>query len=321
MNIVLLSAMLLLGVDADDRQTVITVVGASGTDEYGQQFQTWAERWREAADRAEAEYFSIGTSENGTTSDREELQQVLQGTVAKPQANEPVWLVFIGHGTFDGRVAKFNLRGEDVSAAELAAWLQSATRPLAVINCASASGSFINALAGPRRVIVTATKSGLQLNFARFGDYLSRAIVDTTIDLDKDEQTSLLEAFLAASSQVQEFYHQEGRLATEHALLDDNGDGRGTPAAWFRGTRATKAAKEGAVDGLLANQLCLVRSASERDLSAEARSRRDELEAEIAGLRKLKEGLSEQEYYAKLEAILIQLAQLYAATEQPTTTP
>jgi hypothetical protein len=34
---------------------------------------------------------------------------------------------------------------------------------------------------------------------------------------------------------VAEFYEADGRLATEHALLDDNGDSLGTPADFFRG--------------------------------------------------------------------------------------
>ncbi len=44
-------------------------------------------------------------------------------------------------------------------------------------------------------------------------------------DLDKDGQVSLLEAFLIASRRTLEFYKVEGRIATEHALIDDNGDG------------------------------------------------------------------------------------------------
>ena len=61
---------------------------------------------------------------------------------------EPLWLVLIGHGTFDGHTAKFNLRGPDVSATDLAEWLAEMKRPLAVINCASSSSPFINRLAG-----------------------------------------------------------------------------------------------------------------------------------------------------------------------------
>ena len=104
--------------------------------------------------------------------------------------------MLIGHGTFDGREAKFNLRGPDVTDVELADWLLPFKRPVVVINCASASGPFINRLSGANRVVVTATKSGNEINFARFGQYIAEAIADPRADLDKDGQVSLLEAFL-----------------------------------------------------------------------------------------------------------------------------
>src|SRR5205085_9215185 len=174
--------------------------------------------------------------------------------------------------------AKFNLRGPDFSPSELAAWLKPIERPLAIIDCSSSSGPFLNELSGPHRSVITAAKSGSEFNYARFGDFISSAIVDRKADLDKDDQTSLLEAFLLASASVREFYAGEGRLATEHALIDDNGDGLGTPADWFQGLRATKAAKDGApLDGFRGGQIVLVRSAREQQLPAAVRARRDEL--------------------------------------------
>jgi len=308
----LLTSLLLLGSNIPDRQTVITVVGASGTDEYGQQFLEWSERWRSAAERAEADFVSIGVDKGDESSDRERLQQQIEQLAG--ESTEPLWLILIGHGTFDGKAAKFNLRGADVTATELAGWLQRLNRPVAVINCASSSGPFVNALASENRVIVTSTKSGFEQNLARFGDFISRAIIDTAFDLDKDEQTSLLEAFIAASSRVEEFYEQEGRLATEHALLDDNGDGRGTPANWFRGVRATKSAKDGAVDGQLANRICLVRSEQESKMSAELRTQRDALESRLDALRVEKPMLPEEAYLSQLEPLLVALARLYESS-------
>jgi len=81
----------------------------------------------------------------------------------------------------------------------------------------------LNKLSATNRVIITATRSGNEQNFARFGQYFAEAITSTDADLDKDGQVSLLEAFLIASRRTSEFYKVEGRLATEHALIDDNG--------------------------------------------------------------------------------------------------
>jgi hypothetical protein len=171
-------------------------------------------------------------------------------------------------------------------------------------------------LSAKNRLVITATRSGFEYNYARFGDYFSSAITDAKADLDKDDQTSLLEAFLLASSRVKEFYDGEGRLATEHALIDDNGDGLGTPADWFQGLRATKAAKDGApLDGFRAGQIVLVRSAREQQLAPEIRARRDELERDLAEFRQRKATLSEEEYLSQLEPILVELAKLYEAAE------
>jgi hypothetical protein len=291
------------------------VVGAEGSEEYGKQFQAWASRWREAAKHGHADCVLIGLEKEEKTPDHDRLKQELSKLTAS--SSEPVWLVLIGHGTFDGKLARFNLRGPDVSLPELSEWLKPVQRPLAIVNCASASGPFLNELSGPDRVVVTATKSGHEYNFARFGDYFSAAVADPKADLDKDDQTSLLEAFLMASAGVKEFYNGEGRLMTEHAILDDNSDRLGTPPDWFQGIRAVKSAKNGAVDGLRANQLHLVRSSSEQQLSAEIRMQRDRLEQELAQLRLKKSQHSEEEYLKLIEPVLVELAELYERADAP----
>jgi hypothetical protein len=296
---------------------VVVVIGAAGAPEYGTRFHEWGERWRSAAEKASAEFQVVGEGVSKESSDRERLQKLLGEMNA--ESNSTLWLVFIGHGTFDRHTAKFNLRGPDVSAEELATWLGPIKRPVAIVQCASASAPFINRLAGEKRVVITATKSGDEQNFARFGQYISAAISDMASDLDKDGQVSLLEAYLTACRQVEEYYDAEARLASEHALLDDNGDGLGTPAEWFRGLRATQRAKDGAaLDGTRAHQLHLIASDYERQLPLEVRQRRDELELKIAALREEKQKLGEDEYYTRLESLMVELARVYADTENAT---
>lgn len=297
------------------KPVVIVVVGAPGTPEYAAQFREWSERWRAAAEKASAEFQLVGDANDSDSIDRDRLQKVL----AEKSGDEstPLWLVLIGHGTYDGHAAKFNLRGPDVNAEELAEWLAPVKRPLAIIQCASASAPFLNRLAGEGRVVITATKSGHEQNFARFGQYISQTIAESRADLDKDGQVSLLEAYLTACRQVDEFYDQGARLATEHALLDDNGDGLGTPAAWFRGLRATQRAKDGAsLDGTRAHQFHLIASDRERTFSPEVRQRRDELELAIAKLRDEKASHAEDEYYRQLETLMVELARLYENDER-----
>jgi hypothetical protein len=303
---------------------VIVVVGAAGKPEYAPQFAAWAELWKQACEKSHAEFIAVGLDANNTASDRATLQQILADRVAgvppalqgqdalDTEATAALWLVLIGHGTFDGRTAKFNLRGPDVSARELAEWLKPVRRPVAVIDTTSSSAPFLKELSAPGRIVITATQSGFEQSYARFGQYLAAAILAPQADLDKDGQTSLLEAFLSASHAVSEFYSAAGRLATEHALLDDNGDGLGTPADWFRGLRPVqKPGDNASLDGHRAHQLHLLYSSREAAMPPELRARRDQLELAVLALRDAKASFPEAEYYSQLEALLTEMARLY----------
>jgi hypothetical protein len=296
--------------ETGDRPCVLIVVGASGAPEYKAQFDRWAGLWQAAALKAAADTIRIGQTEEAGVTDRERLRTILVQKSAT--SREPLWVVLIGHGTYDGREAKFNLRGPDVTDLELSEWLAPVKRQVVVLDCTSASGPFINRLSGENRVVVTATKSGYEMNFARFGQYLAEAMSDESADLDKDGQVSLLEAYLTASSRVEEYYRTHSQLATEHALLDDNGDRLGTPASWFRGVRATQRAKDGAaLDGIRAHQLHLIPSDRERAMPVDLRQRRNQLELSIAALRDHKDKHKEDEYYERLEKLMVELARLY----------
>lgn len=304
-----------LAASASGQPTVIVAVGAPGEAEFGQRFAEAADLLEKTAKRGGARPVIIGLQTNNPAVDRQQLQQALAAE-SKEGAAE-LWLVLLGHGTFDGKEAKFNLRSNDVSAVELADWLKPIQRPLAIINASSASAPFLQKLAGTNRVIITATRSSAEVNYARFGRYFAEAIGDSGADLDKDGQTSLLEAYLTTARRVKDFYDTEGRLATEHPLLDDNGDGLGTPPDWFRGTRASKAAKDGApLDGLRAHQWHLVRSEAELKLPAEVRAKRDALEVSVDRLRGSKKSMAEDEYYQKLEGLLLEIARLYESAEK-----
>ena len=299
---------------------LIVIVGAGGEPEYQQLFERWKSRWRNIAEQSNIPCTIIDGS--GDQPSRSALHSVLnrianQSAQQPEQSRETVWLILIGHGTFDGTTAKFNLVGPDISARELAGWLKPIQQPTVVINTASASGPFINHLSAANRIVVSSTKSGYEFNFARFGDYLSR-IAESSIDdplqfdLDKDEQVSLLEMVLAAATQVKELYDSQERLLTEHSLIDDNGDGLGTPASWFRGVRVVQQAKDNVpVDGLRANQIFLFSPQSQTRLSLEQIEKRNKLEQELEVLRSNKGQMEEEAYYQRLEQIMLRLGKLY----------
>ncbi|MGV3483317.1 MAG: hypothetical protein ACO1RT_02730 [Planctomycetaceae bacterium] len=309
------------------RTTMVIVVGASGTPEYAEQFAAWADQWTKIGEKAGAQIVRIGTEAAGDHTDAQRLHDAI---TAMPQgeaaSNQPHWLILIGHGTFQANVAKFNLHGPDVAAEQLAKWLTPLQHPLVIVNIASASGPFVNALSGERRIVVTATKSGSEQNFARFGAYLPKALADPASDLDHDDEVSLLEAVLKATNETGEFYASEGRIRTEHAILDDNGDRLGTPAemlgAAIFGTPQDAPASSASTaapprwDGDVAAKTILVPAADAPQLSAEEVEERTRIEAELLSLRRKKASLPEDDYFAQLEKWMLKLAAIYEAAEK-----
>ena len=217
-------------------EDILLVVGAPGTTEYGNEFSEWQKRWESIANTAQLEMKVIGPGGSGEDDDRTLLANEIE-TQVESNGSNPLWLIFVGHGTWDGISARFNLVGPDVDARELAKMLKPCKRPLVVVNCTSSSGPFIDRLSGAGRVVVTATKSGSEQNFARFGGYFAQALSEPGSDLDHDDAVSVREAFLKAATQTGVFYEQEGRIATEHAMIDDNGDKKGSRVELLRGTK------------------------------------------------------------------------------------
>ena len=295
-----------------DRASVLIAVGAGGEHVYDDAFAAWAAHWQKACDAGGAKSITIGLNKEGKDgrSDHDRLKLALDAE-PKEGANE-LWLVLLGHGTADAKDAKFNLRGDDLAVSELAAWLKPSRRTVVVVCAFSASGAWLKPLAGPGRIVITATKNASENNYARFGGHLAQAIADPAADIDKDGETSLLEAWLTAARKTADFYKDEGRIATEHSLLDDNGDGLGTPPDWFSGVRMVKKAKDrSAPDGLRAAQIHLVHSAAERALTAGQRAARDTLERDLAALRERKSAMKEDDYFRELEALMLKLARIY----------
>ncbi|MBN8421935.1 MAG: hypothetical protein J0L73_23660 [Verrucomicrobia bacterium] len=280
---------------------VLIVLGAPGTEEYGKKFKTQLDAWTNACTKA-----GITPAVIRGEKTTEELERRL--TASDP--THSLWLVLIGHGTFDGREAMFSAEGPDFDAKQLAGWLKPLKQEVAVIHTASSSGGFLKPLSGKNRIIITSTKSPDEVFYARFGEYFADAIGGLPeADLDQDKQVSLLEAFRHASKAAATFYENDGRLATEHALLEDNGDGIGTRSEVFGSDAPVPAGM--AVDGERAAQMVLVLSEEEQQLTDAQRSTRDSLDRELKTLKEQRTKLKEDDYYSKLEALLRKLGEVY----------
>lgn len=278
---------------------VVIVRGADGEEEYGKKFTTQVEAWKAACAKGEVPVEVIEGPESTVK---------LEKRLASSKADRSLWLVLIGHGTFDGREAMFNAEGPDFDAKQLAGWLAPLKQEIAVIHTASSSGGFLRPLSGKGRIMITSTKSPDEVFYARFGEHFAEAIGGMLeADLNQDKQVSLLEAFRHASKSVAMFYENDGRLATEHALLEDNGDGVPTRREALEAPPA-----DAKLDGERAGQLVLVLSDEEKKLTDEQRTKRDALEAQIKKLRGQQAALGDEAYYAQLEKLLRELAAVYA---------
>lgn len=308
MKFLLFAPLLLTGwlAAAEESRVMLVVVSEPGNPAYELEFHRQAKAWQDLAAKGGFEVKTLGLGEAPAASDRPLLEETLGGL---PKSGGDLWLVWIGHGSYDGRTANFNLRGPDIDADAVAGLLEPFERRLILLHLFSASGPFLTTLSKPNRVVVSATR-GNQKNYSRFGEKLADAVGSSDADLDLDGSLSLLEATLHAAGATQAFYEDAQRVVQENAILDDNGDGRGTPAEAFKGLRAEGAA----ADGTLAREIHFL-TANPDPLPPEVREQRAKLEAAIDALRQRKPDLEEDAYYAELEKLLREMAKLYRQSQ------
>jgi len=281
---------------------MLIVVSEPGDANYDTEFRRQATVWQNLADKARMKVQTIGVEKETPDGDRPLLENSL---AALPKAGDDLWLVWIGHGSFDGRTANFNLRGKDIDPAAVKELLKPFTRRLVILNLFSASSPFLAPLAGENRVIVCAARSPGERNYSRFGSKFADALTDPAADLDLDGSLSLLEATLQASAGTRAFYEDAQRVLQEHAIIDDNGDGQPISTDAFKGLRATKGS-----DGAAAREIYL-NTPSVDPLSPQAKEERAKLELAIDALRKRKSQMADDDYYRELERLMIRMAALY----------
>jgi hypothetical protein len=238
----------------------------------------------------------------------ENLHIVFRNLAGRVNKDDRVFIFIEGHGNFDGKIYKLNLVGPDPTAEDLAAILFSIpARRFVVINATNCSGGSLPALSGEGRIVITATKSGMERNQTHMGQFFVDAFKNNAADSDKNGRVSILEAFAFLSRKVEDYYNSEGILQTEHPVLDDNGDGL---------AQSKPSPEDG--DGLLARTAFLdagTRPGSRENLSAEqeelARAAQ-EIEKQIETLKYAKGKLPEAEYEKRLEDLLLKLARINA---------
>ncbi len=300
------------GARANEPHLVI-VGGLGGESYYSDLFQRWVDTLSEVATQRLGiapqhlvrlqEDPSRAADPAAAVSRKENVLEAIHRLAQRSAPGDVVALVLLGHGTARGERALFNLPGPDLSAAELGAALDAlAGRTVVVVVAAPASAPFVEALSGADRIVITATATASENQHTRFGGHFIDALAEDAADTDKDRRVSVLEAFRYATGEVARAYETEGLLRTEHALLDDDGDGAGS-----------RDPEAGGGDGRLAARVHLAAPAHRADTRAGREALALEVEARrlvdrIEALKRDKRTLETDDYLERLERLLVELA-------------
>jgi hypothetical protein len=223
------------------------------------------------------------------------IERVLGGLARSLTVADRLVVVIFAHGSMLTGDTRVNLPGPDMTPADFARVIAPATAPtIAFVHTGSASGEFAEVLAGPRRIIITATKSAREQNETLFPGPFVRAITTQIGDTDKDGRVSLLEAFTYAQHEVEQVFTKGNLLPTEHAVLTDGADG-GRARTFYLAPSGGES-----------------RIASDSATSA-ALVARAEVQARIDALRASKSTMNEDAYLQALEPLIVELTRLTRA--------
>ena len=289
----------------DPNKFALIIAGIGGEEEYVGKFAKWSGELKTTLldklgfAQENLIFLSESTEPKATAVEVRKAFSTLRSN-CKP--DHTVFIFMIGHGSFDGKEAKFNLVGPDINANEYATMIKALpARQVVVINTATASGEFIKPLSAPGHVTVTATRSGMETNATHFANYFVQALSSKDADADQNNRISVLEAFNYTTLQLEKFYKEQNRLLTEHTLLDDNGDGKGSE-------------KPGETDGSLAKNTyfdSLFYQLAGGDVELQKTyAEKMRLEKEVEILKAKKASMKEEEYEDELEKLLLQLAEI-----------
>jgi len=300
----------------ETRSHLLIVSGIGGEKKYQDAFFDWGMRMATAATTkygvpAAAVTFLTEQPERDASitkgrSTREAVEQAFAAIGSRAGPNDLVFILLIGHGTFQNGESRFSLPGPDLSAVDFAKLVDGlGGRRIVLANVSSASGEFIKTVSAPNRIVITATRSGMERDEARFGRFFIDAFADDGADTDKDGAVSMLEAFDYARRETARSYETEKALMTEHAVFDDNGDGTGSAEA--------VAGKDGALARATFLGTAAVVAGAEAPAGASPALRalytaKRDIEKRIEALRALKDTMDPVRYEQDLEALLVDLA-------------
>lgn len=167
----------------------------------------------------------------------DQIRTTLAQFAAQLQPDDSLWVFTVGHGSHDGQRAWFHVAGPDPSDVDLADWLGAVKcREQVLWLTHSSSGWLVKPLSRPGRIVIAATAADDEPNETEFPQALASVIrqpppqASSQPDGDRLRPWNVAALYTAVVAEVGRRFQSDNRLPTEHAQLDDNGDGLGTEA-------------------------------------------------------------------------------------------
>lgn len=305
----------------------LILCGSGGEEAYTKKFTDWGLRLRKVLTTKfgyDAPSIALlteqpqGEGSPGPTTTLESIRAAFTEAAPKISPERDLLIILIGHGSYLRQISKFEIPGPDLSAEELNSLINSVhARRTAVVDSASCSAGFINVLSGPNRIICSATKSTNERNATSFMEYFIQALEEGSADLNRDDRISVLEACRQGATLTASWYEGEGLIATEHALLDDNGDGLGTRLADFGDPDTAPApGVKTNPDGAFAETFFVKDFSFPSSVPKELVDRYLAALDKIAALKREKATMEPPKYHADLEALLVEAAKANRAIRE-----
>lgn len=266
---------------------VIIVSGLGGEAEFQESFDEQAQQIQAAA-------LSLGLDEGqvqllqGANASKENILSAI--TNLNTDSDDLLQLHIIGHGSFDGSEYKFNIPGPDITDGELANALNTESAKQMVAIMTSASGAAMESLQADNRLVITATRTGLQKNVSVFSRFWAEGADRSNADLNKNEIVSIAELYDYTLERVTDYYESENLIASEASLIEGQDNIDADLFSLARIGQLANTSVSGEVEVLLAE--------------------RTEVEVKLSELSERRQSLTEDEYFGELQNLMLELGLL-----------
>lgn len=284
----LIAATLAFGAQSQAAEYYFVASGLGGEDYYSDAFADRAALLAESLNLLNADSDNLYTLASDESS-LEAIESVFTELDGRMREGDKLQVYLIGHGSFDGEAYKFNITGPDLTGerlGELLDELPSGSQLVSVMT--SASGALQELLSAENRVLITATKNGMEKNAPVFSAYWTAGLADAAADTNKNELLSAAELYQYSVDRVESHYSDDNLLASEHALISN----------------------ESAADDFTVARVGVLASGQLSELAESLLSERTQIEENIQQLMSRRAEIPQDDYFDQLQELMLDLGRI-----------